>query len=211
MTTATQARARVWEDMTGEGKSAPITRVQRKRTKGWRMPPNALFVGRPSRWGNPYRVEEYGREGAVERFRIDFWLGNLPGNAPADAREAMAGYRRLACWCALGDQCHATEYINSLLCFRCLDWHYGDNSACEFLPLEDALKHGARVMAAMANAGAAGLRALLGMVDEAAIARAKTDGIDVASAKAETILDLAKNYALAITITEGAPNERNAQ
>jgi hypothetical protein len=29
-------------------------RIQRKRTKGWRMPEGAVYVGRPSRWGNPF-------------------------------------------------------------------------------------------------------------------------------------------------------------
>ena len=32
------------------------TRIQRRRTPGWRMPPGAVYVGRPTRWGNPYRV-----------------------------------------------------------------------------------------------------------------------------------------------------------
>lgn len=31
-------------------------RIQRRRTNGWRMPEGAVYVGRPSRWGNPYRV-----------------------------------------------------------------------------------------------------------------------------------------------------------
>lgn len=31
-------------------------RIQRKRTKGWRMPEGAVYVGRPTRWGNPFRV-----------------------------------------------------------------------------------------------------------------------------------------------------------
>lgn len=31
-------------------------RIQRKRTKGWRMPEGAVYVGRPTRWGNPWRV-----------------------------------------------------------------------------------------------------------------------------------------------------------
>lgn len=31
-------------------------RIQRKRTKGWRMPEGAVYVGRPSRWGNPWSV-----------------------------------------------------------------------------------------------------------------------------------------------------------
>ncbi|MDI9901323.1 DUF4326 domain-containing protein [Rhodococcus sp. IEGM 1409] len=31
-------------------------RIQRKRTKGWKMPENAVYVGRPTKWGNPFRV-----------------------------------------------------------------------------------------------------------------------------------------------------------
>jgi uncharacterized protein DUF4326 len=31
-------------------------RIQRKRTKGWRMPDGAVYVGRPSRWGNPFII-----------------------------------------------------------------------------------------------------------------------------------------------------------
>lgn len=30
-------------------------RIQRKRTAGWRMPENAVYVGRPTRWGNPFQ------------------------------------------------------------------------------------------------------------------------------------------------------------
>ncbi len=29
-------------------------RIQRKRTKGWQMPEGAIYVGRPSKWGNPF-------------------------------------------------------------------------------------------------------------------------------------------------------------
>ncbi len=32
------------------------TRIQRRRTKGWKMPPNTVYVGRPTKWGNPFRV-----------------------------------------------------------------------------------------------------------------------------------------------------------
>jgi hypothetical protein len=31
-------------------------RIQRRRTKGWRMPPGTIYVGRGSRWGNPFWV-----------------------------------------------------------------------------------------------------------------------------------------------------------
>lgn len=35
--------------------TAPV-RIQRRRTKGWRMPEGAVYVGRPSPWGNPFPV-----------------------------------------------------------------------------------------------------------------------------------------------------------
>ncbi|MDE2442008.1 MAG: DUF4326 domain-containing protein [Betaproteobacteria bacterium] len=36
-------------------------RIQRKRTAGWKMPPNTVVVSRPSKWGNPFdfRCSEY--------------------------------------------------------------------------------------------------------------------------------------------------------
>lgn len=31
-------------------------RIQRQRKKGWRMPEGAVYVGRPSKWGNPFKI-----------------------------------------------------------------------------------------------------------------------------------------------------------
>jgi len=31
-------------------------RVQRSRSKGWRMPAGAIYVGRQTKWGNPFKV-----------------------------------------------------------------------------------------------------------------------------------------------------------
>jgi hypothetical protein len=31
-------------------------RIQRRRTKGWRMPEGAVYVGRPTLWGNPWAL-----------------------------------------------------------------------------------------------------------------------------------------------------------
>jgi len=31
-------------------------RIQRKRTKGWKMPEGAVYVGRPTRFGNPFYI-----------------------------------------------------------------------------------------------------------------------------------------------------------
>ena len=32
----------------------PPQRIQRRRTKGWRKPPNTVCIGRPGPWGNPF-------------------------------------------------------------------------------------------------------------------------------------------------------------
>lgn len=49
-------------------------RIQRKRTRGWRMPGGCIFVGRGTIWGNPFKVGEpsgvfeapYGMHGKAE-------------------------------------------------------------------------------------------------------------------------------------------------
>lgn len=101
-------------------------RIQRKRTKGWRMPEGAVYVGRPSRWGNrfivssePDRLEHY----ADWRRNVDLWDG-WPVADAATAVEAFQHFalirlqgdpqafdelrgKDLACWCPLDQPCHA--------------------------------------------------------------------------------------------------------
>jgi hypothetical protein len=36
-------------------------RIQRLRTAGWKAPEGAVYVGRPSRWGNPFVYRDRGR------------------------------------------------------------------------------------------------------------------------------------------------------
>lgn len=51
--------------MPAERPRSPIERmprrIQRSRAKGWKMPSGAIYVGRPTRWGNPFnfRSGEY--------------------------------------------------------------------------------------------------------------------------------------------------------
>lgn len=93
-------------------------RIQRKRSKGWRMPEGVVYVGRPTRWGNPFRmglvtppVERYDpalvfvrdRDHAVRLYRR--WLFGS-ANRVADLTPELAG-KDLACWCPLGQPCHA--------------------------------------------------------------------------------------------------------
>lgn len=32
-------------------------RIQRKRSKGWKAPEGAVYVGRPTKWGNPFSMK----------------------------------------------------------------------------------------------------------------------------------------------------------
>ena len=89
-------------------------RIQRKRTKGWRMPQGAIYVGRPTKWGNHYAIGDqhpgHGlpmtREDVVEEYgydtrRADAWIA-----VRDHIRECLRG-KDLACWCPLDQPCHA--------------------------------------------------------------------------------------------------------
>ena len=92
-----------------------MQRIQRKRQRGWRMPPKTLYVGRPSRWGNPYQITATAsRADVVAQFKSAFWAGELDGITPATIRAAAAGYDFIACWCRLDKPCHADEYIRAI-------------------------------------------------------------------------------------------------
>ena len=85
-------------------------RIQRKRTKGWRMPEGAVYVGRPTKWGNPFHKMEVVQMGAalmdeMMAFRV---LVTSEATWPyrKEAQAALRG-KHLACWCPLDQPCHA--------------------------------------------------------------------------------------------------------
>lgn len=98
-------------------------RIQRKRAKGWRMPAGAIYVGRPTRWGNPYRVglaacscRSAGEcnhnsfrvetaEDAVAAYRA--WAGLWIPTRGRGAELFALRDHHLACWCSLAAPCHA--------------------------------------------------------------------------------------------------------
>lgn len=100
-------------------------RIQIKRKKGWRLPINAVYVGRPGIWGNPfrvfeYRVRQYGSK-YVTRWGIEAYLDTAEEmglNSAKEAQErslelykqegppdiperAILKGKDLACWCRL--------------------------------------------------------------------------------------------------------------
>lgn len=76
--------------------------VFNKSTSG--LPLGAVYVGRPSKWGNPFAVGPgpRGRETALFRYRL--FLLSRP-DLVAAARQELAG-KDLVCWCA-PKACHA--------------------------------------------------------------------------------------------------------
>ena len=66
--------------------AAPF-RVRRRRTREWRMPENTVYVGRPTRWGNPHTGGTH--TSMVERFSESLHSGQL-GFTVADVRRELA-------------------------------------------------------------------------------------------------------------------------
>ena len=105
---------------------AAMKRIQRQRTKGWRMPDGAVYVGRPSRWGNPFRLPsaiEWGfafdypdaRRVATRAFRSwiagsdAWWMGeeSVKTREELVAALSLLHGKDLVCWCPLDQPCHA--------------------------------------------------------------------------------------------------------
>lgn len=113
--------------------SKPV-RIQRKRTKGWKMPPNTVVVDRTTGFGNPFPVSKgksihmgetsdkwsvgtwdgpalWFRDSkseatklAVDAFRT--WIEH-PAQAGLMTKAKKLRGKNLACFCALGQPCHA--------------------------------------------------------------------------------------------------------
>ena len=79
-------------------------RIQRKRTKGWKMPENTVYVGRPTKWGNPHRWGGKDLQVRMYRQTIDGNLWTSP--TKQEIQKELRG-KNLACWCPLDQPCHA--------------------------------------------------------------------------------------------------------
>lgn len=97
-------------------------RIQLKRVKGWRMPPNTVKVDRSTKWGNPFVP---GKEATVflpgldvqdRRHAFNLYRGAAPLNEKLVemAQQELRG-KNLACWCPredpYEDACHAAVLL----------------------------------------------------------------------------------------------------
>lgn len=78
-----------------------MPRVWNKRDPS--VPKEAVYVGRPTKWGNPYRIGNgYTRDNVVLHYEL--WLRQHP-ELLEEARRELQG-KDLVCWCA-PKRCHA--------------------------------------------------------------------------------------------------------
>lgn len=108
-------------------------RIQRRRTRGWRLPSNAVIVDRTSRFGNPFSVagaidagHTNPQRACVSHFRA--WLaeqhpdyGDIVTSRRKrfDRRWILANLhllrgKDLCCPCAPGQPCHVDVYLDLL-------------------------------------------------------------------------------------------------
>ncbi len=90
-------------------------RIQRQRTKGWRMPARAVYVGRPSRWGNEFTADmldlfdhPLGTSRAIGLYEAST-RRFVEDGPPHDVERWLLPLRGkdLVCWCPLDQPCHA--------------------------------------------------------------------------------------------------------
>lgn len=101
-------------------------RIQRKRTKGWRMPKGAVYVGRPTCFGNDFKIggvdpysehhEPMTAERTVELYRQHLEVRQKYGDPQLNIRPYLTG-KDLACWCPLIQHgvyvpCHADVLLS---------------------------------------------------------------------------------------------------
>lgn len=81
------------------------------------MPPNTVYVGRPTKWGNPFDWMTFNAVGAPKKRRKarDWYQDWIDGKLDVynDERDDVLGSVReltgknLACWCPEDQPCHA--------------------------------------------------------------------------------------------------------
>jgi hypothetical protein len=103
-------------------------RIQRKRSKGWRMPPGTVLVCRPGPWGNPYMTAPQADPPILAQHVVsmhrDLIEDRLAGKDAAWFRDRLNRLRgrNLACWCRLCPA-HQDGKPFGVACWDCAPCH----------------------------------------------------------------------------------------
>ena len=80
-----------------------------------RREPYDIYIGRPSKWGNPFRIGRDGTRDEVIMRHEEWLLGVIPGPngelppSLTDAKNELEG-KRLGCFCS-PRPCHGDNYV----------------------------------------------------------------------------------------------------
>ena len=98
-----------------------MIRIQRKREKGWTMPLNTRYIGRPTLLQNPFIVWPHrgwvatSKAEAKIMYRRALFAGTLEIKGrritTSTVRKLLRGYSAIACWCGPGDPCHGDIFL----------------------------------------------------------------------------------------------------
>jgi hypothetical protein len=87
------------------------SRLQQKRVKGWRKPANSIVISRPSKWGNPFKIDaEHDRPAVVSQFR-EWVKSDDPRAVKMRAELEELRGKDLLCFCPVPGPCHGDVLI----------------------------------------------------------------------------------------------------
>jgi|WetSurMetagenome_2_1015567.scaffolds.fasta_scaffold1195047_1 hypothetical protein len=121
-----------------------VNRIQRKRIKGFKTPENTFYVGRPTKFGNPFRLTsdgwiQYHKVGKIIGYAWCYWSvsngfilkdivelyeqwikGELKHNGlPTPPDFSVLKGKNLSCFCSLQSPCHADILLKLSNCDCC--------------------------------------------------------------------------------------------
>lgn len=104
-------------------------RIQRKRSKGFKLPDNCICISRGTKWGNPFTVSELGRTEAIRRFKECLLKPAMAYRYFCYMEETITQTNRfrwmaehlqdlrgkdIACFCSTDEDCHGDVLIELL-------------------------------------------------------------------------------------------------
>jgi len=82
-----------------------------ERYKGEKMPPNTKKVDRSTKYGNPFKLDEFSREDSLRLYKI--YLDWVVDKKKLLSLKELKGFN-LACSCKLDENCHVDILLDKI-------------------------------------------------------------------------------------------------